>query len=94
MARPARRTRSDVKPPSRERWAPPSRIPGPARAPAPWAPRHQESLGLKPHLGTPGPKLLRSSRLCPRPFPPPSSLLPEPEAAGPYRAAPNKALTK
>lgn len=89
MARPAGRTRSDVKPPIPERWAPLSRAPGLAPALAPRGPSPQESLRLKQQLGTRGLKLPQSSRLCPRPFPPPSSLLPEPEAARPYRAAPN-----
>lgn len=89
MARPAGRTQNDVKPPIPERWAQLSRTPGLAPAPAPRAPRPQESLRLKQQLGTPGLKLRQSFRLCPRPFPPPSSLLPEPEAARPYRAAPN-----
>lgn len=94
MARPAGRTRSDVKPLGRDGWAPPSRTPGPTPPPAPWEPKPRESLRLTPHLGTPGLKRSRSSRRCPRLFPPPSPLLPEPEAAGPYRAAPNKALPK
>lgn len=94
MARPAGRTQSDVKPPILELWAPPSLTPAPARTPGPWASRLRESLGLKPQLGTPGLRLPRSSQPCPRLFPPPSSLLPEPEAAGPYLAVPNKALPK
>lgn len=94
MARPAGRTRSDVKPPTRDRGAPRSRTPAPSPTPAPWAPRPRESLGLGPPLRAPRPGLLRSSQHCPRLFPPPSPLLPEPEAAGPYRAVPNKALPK
>lgn len=74
MARPAGRTRSDVKPLVRDGWAPPSRTPGPTPPPAPWDPKPRESLRLRPQLGTPGPKLSRSSRRCPRLFPPPSSL--------------------
>lgn len=94
MARPAGGTRSDVKPPIPQLWAPPSRTSAPAQTPAPWAPRIRESLGLKPRQGTPGLRLLWSSQHCPRLFPPPSSLLPEPEAARPYLAVPNKALPK
>lgn len=94
MARPAGRTRSDVKPPIPELWAPPSSTLAPEPTPAPWAPRPRESLGPKPPLRTPGPRLLRSSQRYPRLFPPPSSLLPEPEAAGPYQAVPNKVLPK
>lgn len=54
MARPAGRTRSDVKPLVRDGWAPPSRTPGPTPPPAPWEPKPRESLRLTPHLGTPG----------------------------------------
>lgn len=54
MARPAGRTRSDVKHPIPERWAPLSRTPGLAPAPAPRALRPPESLRLKQQLETPG----------------------------------------
>lgn len=98
MAGPAGRTRSDVKPPIRQRLAPPSCTLGPGPAPASQVPRLRGSLELELPPGPPGPAPLRSSRVAPAPpsalFPPPSSLLPEPETAGPYRATPNKALPK
>lgn len=67
MARPAGRTRSDVKTPIRERWAPASHTPGPSPAHAPWAPRTQENLRLQPQLGTPGHKLPGVPDIAPAP---------------------------
>lgn len=65
MARPAGRTRSDVKPPIRERWAPLSRTPAPASTPAPWAPKPRESLGLKLSCGLPDPGCSRVPSVAP-----------------------------
>lgn len=63
-----------------------SRIPG-AEAPGAAA---VSSLQPGPRGGEAAPEF----PACPRPFPPPAPLRPAPEAAGPYRATPNKALPK